>query len=216
MVFSHGFSTELAEEHKYSLATFSTKYCHLQTRSCIAQSVGTSPLLKLCGIKEDFFSLFFGHATHPLMSHAGRPKGIYMPFMFAIIHPAEMPPQRSAAEDDWGRFDSTCHGSFMSKRELWHFFPNLSSWQKLRPHSQECISTHTSGWSAQLNVTLIKTFVPAAAPNSACSAMNLTFVEVSRGVDSWHIMQNKETNKTLFALKMCCRDSIWLLRLYWP
>lgn len=58
--------------------------------------------------------------------------------------------------------------------------------------------THLGGLPTQLSVTLIKTSVPL---NGACSAANLAFVEVSGGSDSRHILQNKETNKTLFALK---------------
>lgn len=86
----------------------------------------------------------------------------------------------------------------MSKRELWHFFSSFVIAAKLRVRRRECVSTHTSGWSAQLSVTLIKSSVPL---NGACSPANLAFVEVSGGSDSRHIMQNKETNKTLFALK---------------
>lgn len=57
--------------------------------------------------------------------------------------------------------------------------------------------THLGGLPTQLSVTLIK----SVTLNGACSAANLAFVEVSGGSDSRHIMQNKETNKTLFALK---------------
>lgn len=110
-----------------------------------------------------------------------------------------MPPRRSAAEDNWSRFDLRCHGSFMSKRELWHFFSSFVIAAKLWVRRRESVPpTHLGGLPTQLSVTLIKSSVTL---NGACSAANLAFVEVSGGSDSRHIMQNKETNKTLFALK---------------
>lgn len=79
------------------------------------------------------------------------------------------------------------------------FFPHLSSRQSSGYVDVKASPpTHLGGLPTQLSVTLIKSSVPL---NGACSAANLAFVEVSGGSDSRHIMQNKETNKTLFALK---------------
>lgn len=82
--------------------------------------------------------------------------------MFSIIHPAKMQPWRSAMrERNWRLFQRRCHRSFMSKKELWQFFPHLSLWQssgymvmKVFPPAQ---LGGPRGW---MWLSAIKTFLP--------------------------------------------------------
>lgn len=84
-----------------------------------------------------------------------------VPFMFGIIHAAKMPPWRSAAGCDWSLFQQR-RVIYVWERVMTIFSPFVMR-ARLGVRSHECVSTRTAGWSAESNVTPMKTFVPAPA-----------------------------------------------------
>lgn len=121
-----------------------------------------------------------------------------------------MPPRRSAAEDNWSCFDLRCHGSFMSKRELWHFFSSFVIAAKLRVRRRESVSTHTSGWSAHPAECDPNKEFCASKRRLFCQRTSL-LLKCLGAVIHDTLCKTKKKIKPCLLLKMHCKDIIWIL-----
>lgn len=96
---------------------------------------------------------------------------------FHVLHNPNMSPIRSTKERGLKTLIEVAEAHYVAKRIM------VISSSFCLPYSLECVSTHTAGWSAVLNVTPIETF----ALNEIHSTMNITFVGLSRDNDLQYI-----------------------------
>lgn len=104
-----------------------------------------------------------------------------------------------------GQPNTTAH---ICLRESYDFFFCLHLYYTV--HRCECVPTQTAGWSARLNVTLIKTFVLSGSERRPLEHEAHFLSGCQRGNDSQHMSHSiKEQKETVFAGE---RHSIlWLI-----